>query len=650
LTGPIRSNLASAAPAEGKRCAARSLETRPKTLAPLPWAALASASLVAILLAACLGTTPPPLKIVFPATPPLLTSVAHLASSAPSASAESTPESPTKIPTATATRASESPTLALPTPINLYGQTGTLALAVEAMGQSQLLAWPLGSAMPLVLTEPGTQDRDPAFSPDGGTLAFSSHRDGNWDVYTMDLLSGKVVRVTVSADFDGRPAWSPDGKWLAYERYAQDHLVVCISPASGGPAAWCDPDSAPDFSPAWSPSGRQIAFISERDGKAELLTLNLDNLQETAVADTADGNLGNPAYSPDGKQLAYSVQKDGYEWTYLVTLSDPSVRPVPSGQGGRPVWSPDGQLLLTTYQSSATEGYLEVSRAGQPSLAPTVVSLPGNLLGVSWTTASLPNPLPTWVQGLQAQATSLTAATPAGTIPAGPLEDTLVTLNVNAPDPRLSSAVVDRFNRLRIETQKEAGWDFLGTLDSAYVGMATPLPPTDELSWLRTGRSFAVSREAASKGWLEIVPDPQGQVQYWRLYVRTAAQDGSQGQPLHELTWNFDARSSGSPSDYDAGGAYSASIPGGYYLDFTELAEEFGWARVPSDANWRNYYPAIRYWEFRITDGLDWMSAMNEILPQSAFLTPTPSSTPTSLPYWWGPRPTDTRWPTLPPY
>lgn len=644
LTGPSRRACVQVAPSEGSDRASRDSDLRQRDLRP-GRVVVAFVSLLGTLLAGCLGAAPTPPKLIPQAKPPLLTPMAALPAPGSTAGAGKTPPAPS--PTATIAAGTESPTLAVPTPINLYGQPGTLALAVERLGETQILAWPLGSPKPLILSDPGKEDRDPAFSPDGGTLAFASHRDGSWNIYTLDLLSGQVTRVTNSLDYDGHPAWSPDGKWLAYEHYAREHLAVCISPSSGGPPVWCDSDSVPDFSPAWSPLGRQIAFVSERDGKAELLAVNLDNLQESPIANTPGPDQESPAYSPDGKQLAYSVQKDGYNWVYVLNLSDPSLAPTLAGQGAQPAWSPNGQLLLTTYQNSPAGGYLQVSMAGQPSLGPTVLPVPGNLGGISWTAASLPNPLPGWLQSLQAPSTPSAMATLTAV---GPMGGKLVPLNVNAPDPRLSSSVVDRFNNLRSEIRKEVGWDFLGTLDSAYVGLATPLPPTEELSWLRTGRSFAVSRDAAAKGWLEIVPDPVGQNQFWRLYVRTAAQDGTQGEPLHALPWDFQARSSGTPSEYDAGGAPLASIPQGYYADFTELAEELGWERVPSDANWRDYYPGIRYWEFRITDGLDWMSAMNEILPPSEFLTPTPSSTPTPLPYWWGPRPTDTRWPTLPPY
>lgn len=202
--------------------------------------------------------------------------------------------------------------------------------------------------------------------------------------------------------------------------------------------------------------------------------------------------------------------------------------------------------------------------------------------------------------------------------------------------------MVQQFLALRAAVKQQSGWDFLGTLDSAAVGINTPMPPKETLSWLRTGRAFAISRAAISKGWLVVVPDPAGPSDYWRLYVRTAQQDGSQGEPLRDLPWDFDARTSGTPSAFDSGGQFYTEIPTGYYIDFTQLAAEFGFARIPADPEWKTYYFGIHYWEFVCADGLDWFSAMGEMYPTTAFLTPTASITPTP----WGYYPTYTISPT----
>jgi TolB protein len=204
----------------------------------------------------------------------------------------------------------------------------------------------------------------------------------------------------------------------------------------------------------------------------------------------------------------------------------------------------------------------------------------------------------------------------------------LVDLDVNAPDPRLSSAVVQRFQYLRASVKKQSGWDFLGTLDNAVIDIDTPMPPRETNSWLRTGRAIAISRAAITKGWLVVLPDPTGVSDYWHLYIRTAVQDGSLGAPLREFPWDFDAVTSGTPSAFDSGGQFFGQIPTGYFVDFSQLAAEYGFQRVPSDPDWRSYYFGIHFWEFVCADGLDWIAAMGELYSPYSFLTPTPLDTP----------------------
>jgi TolB protein len=134
----------------------------------------------------------------------------------------------------------------------------------------------------------------------------------------------------------------------------------------------------------------------------------------------------------------------------------------------------------------------------------------------------------------------------------------------------------------------------------------------------------------------------------WRIYLRARYQDGSQGRPLYQAPWDLNARYSGDPQIYEEGGAPGKSVPPGYWVDFTDLAAAYGWERLPSLINWRTYYPAIRFNQFVLRDGLDWTTAMLQVYPEEIMISPTPilppTSTPTRTPNWMRPRsPTPSR-------
>jgi len=77
-------------------------------------------------------------------------------------------------------------------------------------------------------------DTNPEVSPDGKKAAFMSQRDGNWEVYVMDLDGSGLQQLTDNGDTDGLPVWSPDGQAIAF-----------ASDRSGEWAIWAmDPDGS----------------------------------------------------------------------------------------------------------------------------------------------------------------------------------------------------------------------------------------------------------------------------------------------------------------------------------------------------------------------------------------------------------------------
>jgi TolB protein len=71
-----------------------------------------------------------------------------------------------------------------------------------------------------------------------------SSQAGNWEIYSINVLSGTLTRLTRASGNDGLPTWSPDGKYLAFVSDRDGSWGIYMMPASGGKATrvadWSD--------------------------------------------------------------------------------------------------------------------------------------------------------------------------------------------------------------------------------------------------------------------------------------------------------------------------------------------------------------------------------------------------------------------------
>lgn len=547
--------------------------------------------------------------------------------------------------TTTATAAPVSPS-DTPSPVpTRIAPAGSLVFAARRAGRTHLYAFAPGDAQAVALTAGPWDDRDPAFSPDGRWLAFASRRDGYWDLYLLHLASGEIVRLTRTPAFEGKPSWSPDSRWLAYETDADGDLDIWVLPTDGTqPPIQLTNQPGLDISPSWDPNGRRIAFASDRQGSLDIFLADLDSPDNrfTNLTQSPGIDEDHPAFSPDGTRLAYSAFQEGFQEVAVLDLASPAGPTLKIGQGVRPVWSPDGSALValvqTPYRTIPTayplvgEGMLPFGLPIQPrveSLTWTAPALPGE---VYLRSAALPTPAPPYQAQLSTDDGGL-----------GRFE--LVELpGVRARRSQLSDAVDEAFLALRTRVAQAAGWDFLSNLEYAFVGLNDPMPPGFAYNdWLYTGRAFAFSQAALNAGWVEVVREDFGGQTYWRVFLRTHPQDGSLGEPLRRYPWRFQSRFSGDPAAYDRGGSRAETVPAGYYIDFTALAADYDFERLPALSNWRTFHPAARFSVFAMTGGIDWQTAMLQIYPPQALVTPTQYRTPTLTPSRT-PRPTATPW------
>jgi serine/threonine protein kinase len=203
-----------------------------------------------------------------------------------------------------------------------------IAYAADGRGNRDIYLQSVTGQTPIDLTADSADDDDqPAFSPNGEQIAFSSRRDGG-GIFVMGRTGESVRRVT-RAGFN--PAWSPDGAEILYttENVQLDPQntsgvseLWAVTVASGARRRIDVPDGV---LPSWSPHGRRIAYTSRREiggaRKVEVWTAEPDGRK--AVAVTTDGAFNWDAiWAPDGTHLYFSSGRGGSPNLWRVAIDE----------------------------------------------------------------------------------------------------------------------------------------------------------------------------------------------------------------------------------------------------------------------------------------------------------------------------------------
>lgn len=197
---------------------------------------------------------------------------------------------------------------------------------------------------------------DPAWSPDGRTLAYSTDRAGKLDIWLRDMASGAERKLTGHKDAAVSAAWSRDGKTIAF--LDQTGSLHTVEVATGAirqvfGAIW-EPGK-----PTWSPDGKTIALAAFkpysarfREGLSEILTVDVATGSATYQPVFPHKSLGTrgddgPVWSPDGKSLAFVF--GSRLWTAPVDAKGVMTGP-PKALNAEvtdaPTWSGDSGKLL----------------------------------------------------------------------------------------------------------------------------------------------------------------------------------------------------------------------------------------------------------------------------------------------------------------
>lgn len=184
--------------------------------------------------------------------------------------------------------------------------------------------------LPLQLPPSPGSDYDPAWSPDGNRIAFTSTRAGNPDIYVFNLLDLSLQQLTDERNTEKYPAWSPTGSQIAYTRDSVYSQVWIMSDTGQFQSRFSISGELNDVWPTWTPDGSLVLF-SQMNSTTEIPSLYAlryedRNTQKSFRIPTRGqpdvGPVAQVSISPDGSWLAFEGWPEGMNHDiYIMTIN-----------------------------------------------------------------------------------------------------------------------------------------------------------------------------------------------------------------------------------------------------------------------------------------------------------------------------------------
>jgi dipeptidyl aminopeptidase/acylaminoacyl peptidase len=260
------------------------------------------------------------------------------------------------------------------------------------------------------LTEGPGWNALPDWSPDGTKIAFVSNRDGNDEIYVMNADGSGQTRLTDDPEEDLVPDWSADGSRIAFQsnRTANNEIYVMNADGSGV-TNLTDAPSSGEFDPAWSPDGGRIAFASDRDGNPEIYLMSSDGSGVTRLTDDPSHDWS-PAWSPDSSKIAFESDRDGPVGVYVMNSDGTEVRKLTSTskEACCPAWQPVQTSAVSLTPTPTPSETSPPSIGSSPSAEMQIVSPPSSASSLLYAFGSV---WVAWFDGSGANVTRIDAAT-----------------------------------------------------------------------------------------------------------------------------------------------------------------------------------------------------------------------------------------------
>ena len=200
-----------------------------------------------------------------------------------------------------------------------------------------------------VSRNPASEERYPCWSPDGKRIAFTSNRDGPYNLYIMDADGSNVRRLVNSTAACYMPSWqrTAHGERIVFGMHGDKPEMASIRPDGADLKMLGD-----GHDPTLAPDGKHICYTGHQKGGVTVFVMDADGANNRQVVkEISKVGATFPNWSPDSKEIVYSFPVGAALELFVVNADGTNNRQLTKlGKVATPAaWSPDGQWISFRY-------------------------------------------------------------------------------------------------------------------------------------------------------------------------------------------------------------------------------------------------------------------------------------------------------------
>jgi len=221
-----------------------------------------------------------------------------------------------------------------------------MAFMSDRDGNAEIYVMNIDGTEQTRITNNPAGDDLPSFSPDGSKIVFLTTRTGTGEIFKMNTDGSGEENLTVNDTADEFPTFSPDGSLITFTSGRSGNAEIYLMRPDGSNQTRITRETDNDWRSSFSPDGSKIVFVSTRDRSSEIYTMNIDGSGQTRLTSNS-ATEETPCFSPDRSKIAFSTNREGNFEIYTMNVDGSGQEKLTNNPSNNssPAFSPDGSKI-----------------------------------------------------------------------------------------------------------------------------------------------------------------------------------------------------------------------------------------------------------------------------------------------------------------